>query len=759
MPDGQSIQLDYALRYAAIGLEVFPANPRTKAPLAEHGMNDATSDPDTIRAWWTQHPDALIACRIPPQYVVLDIDPRHGGDATWKALEESYATIMAARSHRSGRGDGGAHHWFERPDGKLSARKLHDWAKRNGVGKDLGNGKWTSGIDILHHGHRYTILPPSPHPQTGKPYTWLDKAKPSEMPGFLADLITADPPAPRIDTPPRSATYDGDSIADWYTNRHEWTDILPRHGWTVVQGDGNHDGSKWRHPNATAAWSASVKHGCLFVYTPNTHFPETEQGDPHGLTKFRAYATLEHRGDLSAAATAARELRDGPRPQQATTTASTTPMATEEPQEQPPATLTPTLPDEFWDTRPILATIRQAAHHRRRSASAVLLATLARVAATIPPQFVLPAISGSQASLNFIVGLVARSGGGKSTAVDVARDIFPIVREDVVADVPPGSGEGMIELYFEQVPEEQPSGGTKNVKRKTKSGALIYLDEGQALSEMGNRKGATLMPTLRSAWSGQTIGQSNATAETHRVLKAHTYRMAIIIGFQLEYVADIIADPAGGTPQRFVFAPTQDPTIPDERPPMPEPIVLDLPPITSDRIDIPFDDEVADEIDQRALAISRGELTVDPLDSHADLVRMKVAALMAIIDGRFHVSAEDWSLAEQIMTMSNRIRSIAVEHARAVQQRRERAHTAILADRDTYIRETAEQRALASGAKSIGRKLHREGKPMTRGELQSAVASKHRSLASFDDMLEYAEQRGWLKRITDGYQAGDSRPS
>jgi hypothetical protein len=47
----------------------------------------------------------------------------------------------------------------------------------------------------------------------------------------------------------------------------------------------------------------------LFVYSTNTPFEPTEAGRPHGYTRFRAWAVLEHGGDLSAAARAAAQLR------------------------------------------------------------------------------------------------------------------------------------------------------------------------------------------------------------------------------------------------------------------------------------------------------------------------------------------------------------------------------------------------------------------------------------------------------------------
>jgi hypothetical protein len=40
----------------------------------------------------------------------------------------------------------------------------------------------------------------------------------------------------------------------------------------------------------------------LFVYSSNTPFPQTFPGDTHGQTRFRAYAVLNHNGNMSAAA-------------------------------------------------------------------------------------------------------------------------------------------------------------------------------------------------------------------------------------------------------------------------------------------------------------------------------------------------------------------------------------------------------------------------------------------------------------------------
>lgn len=301
--------LEHAINYAKRGAQVFPLKPN-KHPYTEHGMLDASGDLEQIERWWTEHPDALIGCRIPQGQMVLDIDPRHGGDVVWRALVASYGDIEVARQHHSGRGDGGFHAWGNHPGGKLSTKRLTEWAKRNGVATKVSSAnaktKYTCGIDVLHHGHRYTILPPSPHPTNGEPYTWDIEGKPDDFPDWLCDLLAPPDPTPPPASLPQSSS---DSIADWYSNTARWSDIL--NGWHVVGGDGEHDGSKWRHPLATNESSASVKHGCLFVYTDNTGFEQTEADDPHGYTKFRAYADLHHRGNLSDAARAARITRDG----------------------------------------------------------------------------------------------------------------------------------------------------------------------------------------------------------------------------------------------------------------------------------------------------------------------------------------------------------------------------------------------------------------------------------------------------------------
>jgi hypothetical protein len=174
----------------------------------------------------------------------------------------------------------------------------------------LGRGPEELGLDLKGH-DGYVVLPPSRHPATGQPYRWgKPLLEPAAMPGWLRRLVLQETPsrAPvhRVDTPRLPP---GSSVADAYGAGVSWRQVLEPHGWTCADQDGDRDGARWRHAEATHATSATIRHGMLFVYSTGTPFEITEPGSPHGYSKFRAYAVLEHGGDLRAAARALQEPR------------------------------------------------------------------------------------------------------------------------------------------------------------------------------------------------------------------------------------------------------------------------------------------------------------------------------------------------------------------------------------------------------------------------------------------------------------------
>ena len=255
-----------------------------------HGLFDATTDAAVVITWWSgRYARANIGVRVPESMIVIDIDPRHGGDETLAALEAKHGKLPDTLTTISGRGDGGRHLYFRRPPGKLSARRLGP------------------GIDVKTH-LGYVVGAPSIHPETGQPYTRIDRPV-AAPPGWLIELLGPEPTAVahRAQRHLRLA-HTGSSIADEFGAATSWADILEPHGWRCLDDAPDADGARWVHPTATSSYSATVRHGCLFVYSTNTVFGITEQSYPKGYTRFRAYALLNHAGDLRAAA---RSLSEG----------------------------------------------------------------------------------------------------------------------------------------------------------------------------------------------------------------------------------------------------------------------------------------------------------------------------------------------------------------------------------------------------------------------------------------------------------------
>ena len=420
----------------------------------------------------------------------------------------------------------------------------------------------------------------------------------------------------------------------------------------------------------------------------------------------------------------------------------------------------PNLPASFWSARPYLEHIRQAAHSRTRSPDAALGAVLARVAMLTPPSTQLPAITGDLATLDLLVGLIAPSGGGKSTTVSLARRLIPCERNDIVDGIPLGSGEGLVDAFLGPVEETDGGGRRRRVRRQTKTAVLAIVDEGQVLADLGSRRGSTLLPTLRTAWSGGDLGQANATVETHRHLRAGCYRFVAIIGWQPAHAAAVLADDVGGTPQRITWLPATDPNIPDNPPDWPGPLDWTPLPTITGGVEIDVADDVVAAIRTRALARARGVAEGDALAAHDDLGRLKVAALLAILDRRQHVTDDDWQLAGHVAHTSRLVRTSIASAAAADAARRDQFATHRAVQRATAIADTAERRAFVSATRAVGRRAHRdEVDHVTRRELDRAIAGGHRQLVDVDEVITAAIAEGWIEPDGDRFRPGKSRPS
>lgn len=121
------------------------------------GLLAATDSPGRIRDWWSKWPTANVAVRTGNRFLVIDVDPRHGGYESLAALEVELGVLPRNMVVRTG--GGGRHIYLSVPSGVRLA------SPKGGSAQGLA-----PGIDVQACG-AYVIAPPSSH-VSGEHYRW-----------------------------------------------------------------------------------------------------------------------------------------------------------------------------------------------------------------------------------------------------------------------------------------------------------------------------------------------------------------------------------------------------------------------------------------------------------------------------------------------------------------------------------------------------------------------------------------------------------
>jgi len=391
--------------------------------------------------------------------------------------------------------------------------------------------------------------------------------------------------------------------------------------------------------------------------------------------------------------------------------------------------------DDFWTSRRELAHVRDFARSRRAAPWAVLGCVLARVVAHVEPFVTLPPIVGGDASLNLFLGLVGPSGGGKGAAEAAAQDAVRYTRDPDTSPVEAGvgSGEGIAHTYLRYVPGRK---GEPGSVEQHATRALFRAPEVDTLAALKGRQGSTLLPKLRDAWIGDSLGFAYADVTRRLDLQAHQYRLCLIVGIQPTRAGILLDDADGGTPQRFLWLPTMDANVPEQAPCEPPPIDWHMPPLTkasvspTGRRNLPVCDTARTAIDQAAVARHQGR--VHALNGHALLCRLKTAAALALLNGRAAVTDDDWSLAGTVIAVSDTtragvIRSLAARgEATTIARGKAEGLRSVVAD------ETKNEHTTQRVSRLIMRNLG--GEWTTRSDVWKSVASRDRHV--FDDAWE-----------------------
>lgn len=179
-----------ALRYAAEGLEVFPiwyavdgrcacgrriCKSPAKHPITQRGFKDPTSDPEQIRRWWSQRPQANIGIRTGWYdgrgcLVGADLDCRADGT---NGVDKYVALVQG-----------------ELPQTRMTQTPSGGWHHIWSSGVEIGCGKLCDGIDIKGVGG-YLIAPPSLSVSGGS-YTNAGADAIAQIPDWLLTAILSD---------------------------------------------------------------------------------------------------------------------------------------------------------------------------------------------------------------------------------------------------------------------------------------------------------------------------------------------------------------------------------------------------------------------------------------------------------------------------------------------------------------------------------------------------------------------------------------
>lgn len=735
MVEGYGQWADSYLRNGWVHVLPLPARAKTPPPGGYTGRKaDKTPDAAKIAEWKQQYPNGNLALRMPDDIIGIDVDDyeyqyqarnpetkeklwlpdgapdmRTGvktGNITLGGLEDELGELPATwRS--SSRGDG--------PSGIRLYR----------VPSGLLWGDFGLHIECIWWGHRYAVVWPSVNPDSGLRYLWINDDDPDSDWSGVSPHVEQIPklPQPWIDRfgrepdAPKPAKPAAPGLAVEVHNHNTTVNV------TVVNDDRPHQftreqaaryvetegleplrraphGSINNQMNNAAVvlshfvprfWSPAAAHALVWDAAQTAGYD-----DPRSATK-----TID--SGLATVSWVAELVSEPSRPPGGARTrprdSEEDPWPTEAPDDTPPEAA------GFWDARPALAFIRDFALHRYAAPWAVLGATLARAVACVEPNIQLPAVIGTEASLNLFVGLVGISGGGKDIASGVAKALLLPMngRDPIPLDVIPlGSGEGLSHVYMRMPPKLSKkkgavdedsaaiglgfTNGDPNQAIQYRTRALINIAEIDTMGSLSQRRGSTIGGQLRQAWSGSQLGFQYVTDEKRMIVPEHAYRMCLTAGIQPGRAGVLLDETDGGTPQRFLWLPATNPGLEE---PTDEQIDNPPPGMTGQEWSPPQyrAGQVSFKVCSTARRtivrahVARGRGDGNALDGHALLNRLKTAAALAILCGdnpqrQCEVTDDDWEMAGVIMAVSDATRA-SVQRELAEQAREENKQRAI----------------------------------------------------------------------------------
>jgi hypothetical protein len=289
-------------RYQSLGWALVGIPAGSKAP-STFGWQTRAAD----RSYWEQNPTHNVGLlHALSGTVAIDLDHMEHTRLIFEALNIDLDAMLDSAPRIVGRPDRGKV-LFAAPEGvTLTTRKIawpvKDEPRRSEV------------VFELRAGPVQDVLPPSVHPDTGKPYTWAGPSIDDGLPPLPPQILTMwrewDRFRPQIAdlcpwarkpefTPPprRRRSGEGESVIAAYNKAVSVADSLESVGYRKI-------GSRWLSPNSTSNIPGVVIFDDGRAYSHHASDPF----DPaHAFDAFDVFCTYQHHGNVPSAVKAAAE--------------------------------------------------------------------------------------------------------------------------------------------------------------------------------------------------------------------------------------------------------------------------------------------------------------------------------------------------------------------------------------------------------------------------------------------------------------------
>jgi len=139
------------------GYDVFPCTPNGKPPITKNDYKDASNDPNIIKKWWSNNPQANIGLPTgsSSNLVVVDVDVKGNADGL-NSLIQLEMEVGVLNTYAVSTPSGGMHYYFTHPNQPIKNRV----GMRDGI--DIrADGGYVLAVGSVIDDVAYTAIAPS----------------------------------------------------------------------------------------------------------------------------------------------------------------------------------------------------------------------------------------------------------------------------------------------------------------------------------------------------------------------------------------------------------------------------------------------------------------------------------------------------------------------------------------------------------------------------------------------------------------------